>query len=117
MNRRNIGGLRFWQACTSKDEGRGEDRMNRLGVFIGENWLYFEDICADLQRHYTVQPHEHKTPNVPLLYGRLNRWAYKSGIRSMLRRNDVCFFEFASELLIGASGQLHDKLVQDSLVW
>ncbi|MEW6406610.1 MAG: glycosyltransferase family 4 protein, partial [Chloroflexota bacterium] len=39
----------------------------------------------------------------PLLHRRLNDWIYRRGIRSVLNRNDVCFFEWASELLAMAS--------------
>jgi len=79
--------------------------MKKLGVFVGEKgkWGFFRDIFDDLNRHYQTQVFEEKTYNIPLLYGRINRWAYQHGIRSTLRRSDLAFFEWASELLVPAS--------------
>lgn len=77
--------------------------MTKLGIFVGENWIYFQDLYEDLATHYSTRVYQRKIYNVPLLYGRLNRFAYLNGIGSMLKRNDACFFEFASELLMHAS--------------
>lgn len=79
--------------------------MTKIGIFVGENghWGFFREIFADLQNHYQTQIFQPKTYNVPLLYGRLNRWAYDGQIRSMLNHSDLCFFEWASELLKPAS--------------
>jgi len=79
--------------------------MTKIGVFIGENghWGFFREIFADLQNHYQTHVFQPKTYEVPLLHGRLNRWAYEGQLRAMLKRNDLCFFEWASELLKPAS--------------
>ncbi|MCE7988511.1 MAG: glycosyltransferase [Caldilinea sp. CFX5] len=79
--------------------------MTKLGIFVGENghWGFFREIFADFQQHYQTDLFQPKTFGIPLLYGRLNRWAYDGQIRSMLKHNDVCFFEWASELLKPAS--------------
>lgn len=76
-----------------------------LGVLVGEggNWRFFDDIFADLTRHYETRVYVEKVYTTPLLYGRLNRWAVRHRIRSLLRRCDVCFFEWASELLAVAT--------------
>jgi len=77
----------------------------RLGVLVGEggNWRFFEEIFADLARHYETRVYAARVYATPLLYGRLNRWAMRHRVRSLLRRSDVCFFEWASELLAVAT--------------
>ena len=76
----------------------------KLGIFVGEeNWTFFREISEDLTVHYQIEIYHRKNYNTPLLYGRLNRWAFQRGIRDVLRRNEVCFFEWASELLMVAS--------------
>ncbi len=79
--------------------------MNKVGVFVGEHghWGFFKEIFADFHSHYATQLFEEKSYNLPLLYGRFNRWAYYHQIRSLLKNNDACFFEWASELLVPAS--------------
>jgi glycosyltransferase involved in cell wall biosynthesis len=79
--------------------------MKRLGIFVGEhgNWTFFRDIYADLAQVYQTDVFVEKTYNIPLLYGRFNRWSYQNQIRQIVQRNDICFFEWASELLIPAS--------------
>jgi glycosyltransferase involved in cell wall biosynthesis len=79
--------------------------MTKLGIFVGENghWGFFREIYADFQEHYQTHLFQPHTYNLPLLYGRLNRWAYEGQMRSLLKHNDVCFFEWASELLKPAS--------------
>jgi glycosyltransferase involved in cell wall biosynthesis len=77
----------------------------KIGVFVGEkgNWTFFDHIFDDLKTHYEPEVFRVKTYNTPLLHGRLNRWAFQEGIRSILRKVDVAFFEWASELLVPAS--------------
>jgi len=78
--------------------------MKKIGVFVGEEmWTFFHEIYDDLQTHYQTEVYKEKIYNTPLLYGRLNRWAFDRQVRAMLRRNDVCFFEWASHLLMHAS--------------
>ncbi len=79
--------------------------MKKLGIFVGEKgkWGFFRHIFDDLSRHYQTLVFQEKAYSVPLLYGRINRWAYTHGITSTLRKSDVSFFEWASELLVPAS--------------
>lgn len=78
--------------------------MTRLGIFVGEDeWMFFREIYDDLARHYQSEIYQRRIYSTPLLYGRLNRWAFREGVRSVLRRNDICFFEWASELLATAT--------------
>lgn len=77
----------------------------RVGILVGEkgNWTFFREIYADLASRYRTDVHRVRTYSTPLLHGRLNRWAFTNDIARTMRRNDVCFFEWASELLVPAS--------------
>lgn len=52
--------------------------MTKLGIFVGENghWSFFREIFADFQLRYQTAMFQPKRYNIPLLYGRLSRWAY-----------------------------------------
>ena len=78
--------------------------MLKLGIFVGENnWAFFHEIYEDLSIHYSTDVFKPRTYYVPLLHGRVNEWAFQHGIRYMLNNRDVCFFEWASNLLATAS--------------
>lgn len=53
--------------------------------------------------HYETRLFEQKTYNVPILYERFNRWKFSRDMQRFLADNDVCFFEWASDLLAVAS--------------
>jgi glycosyltransferase involved in cell wall biosynthesis len=84
---------------------KGNFSVKKLGVFVDnhDNWLFFEEIFEDLASQYEVEVYKVKSYNVPLLSARINRWAQQEELRSILRRNDVCFFEWSGELLAYAS--------------
>jgi len=77
----------------------------RVGVLVGEkgDWRFFKEINEELGEWHKTEVFVDKSYQIPLLYGRLNRWAFHRRIRSLLQHNDVCFFEWASELLWPAS--------------
>lgn len=77
----------------------------KLGVFVGEegNWSFFTELFEGLKRDFDPIVHETREVRVPLLRGRLNRWAFPRQIEAVLRRSDVAFFEWSSELLVPAS--------------
>lgn len=79
--------------------------MTKLGIVVGENGndIFFRQIYDDLSQHYQTQVYKERVYNTPLLYGRLNRWALQNGLKTLLQRNDICFFEWAGELLMRAS--------------
>lgn len=78
--------------------------MTKLGVFVGEDkWMFFSEIFEDLATRYETEVYKRRIYNIPILYGRLNRWEFHRGINKLLTNNDVCFFEWASELLMVAS--------------
>lgn len=86
-------------SCTHK----GND-VTRLGIFVGENnWTFFNEIYDDLSRHYSAEVFKPKIYRVPVLQGRINRWAFQNAVRSLLRNTDICFFEWAGDLLVAAS--------------
>lgn len=76
-----------------------------IGIFVGEkgNWTFFDHIYADLQQHYETHVFKQRVLRLPLLQGRLSRWSYVQGIRSTVAKSELCFFEWASELLMEAS--------------
>ncbi len=75
--------------------------MKNIGVFVGErgNWSFFNEIFKGLSSAY--HPTVFVPPNyrLPILSGRLNRWAFRQRMRSILQENRVNFFEWASDLL------------------
>ena len=75
----------------------------KVGVAIEETWAFFQEIYADMQAHYQVSLYENKTTRLPLLTNRVNQYYYQQGLQNLLQKNDVVFFEWASELLIAAS--------------
>ena len=79
--------------------------MTSVGIFVGEagNWDFFHEVFGALQQTFTVDVFSARRCRVPVLEGRLNRWLFDRRMRSMLQRNDACFFEWASELLWPAS--------------
>jgi glycosyltransferase involved in cell wall biosynthesis len=79
--------------------------QKRLGIFVGENgnWSFFREIYEDLAKYYVTDIYEKKSYRTPLLYGRLNDWAHVQRMRRTLQQNNVCFFEWVSELLLPAS--------------
>ena len=78
--------------------------MKRLGLLVGEeNWTHFRDIADDLSSHYRTSVYRPRVHRWPILNERVNVWSRRSALRDMLRRNDVCFFEWASDLLMTAS--------------
>jgi glycosyltransferase involved in cell wall biosynthesis len=78
--------------------------VTKLGVFVGEdgNWAFFKEIFEDFSAHYQVDVFKKRYLKIPLT-GRLNLLLHRRWMRNSLKRNDVCFFEWASELLAAAS--------------
>ena len=79
--------------------------MKKLGIFVGENmWTFFREIYAYLETRYEVQvftPPEEL--HLPAFSTRVNRWRYHQTMRSLMETSDLCFFEWASDLLQTAS--------------
>jgi glycosyltransferase involved in cell wall biosynthesis len=78
--------------------------MLKLGLFVGENnWRFLSEIYTELSSKYSVEVFNTRIYKSPILYERLNGWALRRTIKSLMERSDVCFFEWASELLTIAS--------------
>lgn len=83
---------------------RYKNDMPKLGIFVGEdNWTFFRDIHTYLSSCFETRVFRQKIYNIPILYGKMNRWKYSRDIKHLLMHNDVCFFEWASDLLAVAS--------------
>ena len=77
--------------------------MTRLGIAIQDTWSFFNEIYTDLQKHYEVSTFEQRTLNAPFFRERINARVFRRDLQKFLQRNDVVFFEWASELLVAAS--------------
>lgn len=77
--------------------------MIRLGVAIQETWSFFNEIYADLQKHYQVSTFERRTWTLPIFRERVNQRLFQYDLTRLLKENDVVFFEWASELLVAAT--------------
>lgn len=77
----------------------------KVGIFVGENghWGFFREIFENLNASYQTAVFQPPSYNVPFFGGRLNRFSYEQQMRTLLQGTDVCFFEWASELLKNAS--------------
>jgi glycosyltransferase involved in cell wall biosynthesis len=74
--------------------------MLKLGVFVGENnWTFFKEIYADFAVHYQIRVFKPKLSTVPFLGNRINQRAFSREAQELLTNSDVCFFEWASDLL------------------
>lgn len=81
-----------------------ESNGAKLGVLVGENkWTFFKEIYEDLAKSYSTQVFKSTNRSGPFTSGRISRWRFRNGIRTMLRHNDICFFEWSSDLLMPAS--------------
>src|SRR5690606_25606309 len=75
----------------------------RLGIAIEETWDFFNEVYSDLAEHHETRLYQRPSLRLPLFGGRFNRYWFERDFRSFLGRQDVVFFEWASELLAIAS--------------
>ena len=75
----------------------------RLGVAIQETWGFFNEIFDDFQKRYDVTVFKRRSWQLPIFHARINQFLYCRDLKNFMARNDVVFFEWASELLITAS--------------
>ena len=73
--------------------------MIRLGIAIQETWSFFNEIYANLIRHYKTTLFRHEPWQLPIYQTQINRYLLQNRMRKFMRSNDVVFFEWASELL------------------
>lgn len=78
--------------------------MAKLGILVGEErWSFFREIHDELAQHHATTIFQRKLYKVPLFHNKINATVYFRGLRRMLQQNDLCFFEWASDLLMHAS--------------
>jgi glycosyltransferase involved in cell wall biosynthesis len=78
--------------------------MKRLGIVNPETWDFLHDLHASLTTQYETTVFVPRRPSLsPVFRERLARHRLNEDLKSFLRRNDVVFFEWASELLARAS--------------
>ena len=75
----------------------------KLGVVIEETWSFFKEIYQDFQEHHQTELFERRKIKSPLFQDRLSWNAFRQDGRAFLSRNDVIFFEWASEALANFS--------------
>lgn len=78
--------------------------MVNLGVFVGEdNWTFFRDIHTELGERFDTHVFKRRHIALRAFSGRVNHWLFSRDVRRFLNRSDVCFFEWAGDLLAYAS--------------
>jgi glycosyltransferase involved in cell wall biosynthesis len=75
----------------------------QLGIINFETWSFFREIYADLEKNHSVSRFEWRVKSFPILNQRLNDWSLNRNLMVFLEKNDVVFFEWASEYLSVAS--------------
>lgn len=75
----------------------------KIGVAIEETWSFLHEIYDDLRVHHRTSLFQRKRTSLPAFNVRTNRFLLQRDLARFMRRNDVVFFEWASELLAAAS--------------
>lgn len=71
----------------------------KLGVVIDGTDHFISDLLNDWKLRYQLEIFSFKEHHYPFYEGRINRFRKLLSMRRFLKRNDVIFFEWASELL------------------
>ncbi len=78
--------------------------MKKIGILVGEErWSFFREIYTDLTEHYSTTLFQPKRYQAPFFYNKINAMLHVRRLRQLLAQNDLCFFEWASDLLMQAS--------------
>lgn len=77
----------------------------RVGIAIEETWDFFHDIYAELNTAFETSLFKRRTFHTPVFNMRINRMLFKNDLQRFMNKNDVVFFEWASELLVAATQQ------------
>ena len=75
----------------------------RVGIAIEETWAFLNEIHTHLSEHHEVSLFKRRVIDPPFFKERSNRYLFRRDLSSFMRRNDVVFFEWASELLVAAT--------------
>jgi glycosyltransferase involved in cell wall biosynthesis len=77
--------------------------MIRLGIAIQETWNFFNEIYADLEKHYKTTLFTSRSWHLPIFSERANHFLFNHDLNAFLNNNDVVFFEWSSNLLAAAT--------------
>ena len=77
--------------------------MIRVGIANQETWSFFQEIYADLTEHYQTTLFKRRSWKLPVFHARINQYLLRYDLKSLMKANDVVFFEWASELLAVAT--------------
>ena len=78
----------------------GVDRENlRLGVVNPETWDFFKELFDYFGSRFQTSLFDKRELALPVFRGRAERYLLRRDLLQFLRRNDVVFFEWASDLL------------------
>ncbi len=77
--------------------------MMRLGVAVDDNWDFFHEIYANLQAQYQTRLFQHQRLQSGPFHDRINGYLFQRRMAAFLAASDVTLFEWAGNLLAGAS--------------
>jgi glycosyltransferase involved in cell wall biosynthesis len=75
----------------------------KIGVANEETWAFFHEVYQELSDHHQAQIFKRRRSITPVLQTRIERRLLKFDLQAFLRKNQVVFFEWASELLAAAT--------------
>jgi glycosyltransferase involved in cell wall biosynthesis len=75
----------------------------KIGVANEETWAFFNEVYQELSDHHQAQIFTRRRSKTPVLQTRIERRLLKYDLQAFLRKNQVVFFEWASELLAAAT--------------
>lgn len=70
-----------------------------IGVVNNETWAFFRDIYEELGKYHSVNTFEPQIIKFPVFRERLQKRHFDLQLRNFLKKNQIVFFEWASELL------------------
>jgi glycosyltransferase involved in cell wall biosynthesis len=77
--------------------------MMNIGIFLEETWDFFNDIYQDLSNFHRTSLFQRRLVKLPFFNTRINNYLLLNDLKEFMKKKDVVFFEFASELLMIAS--------------
>lgn len=75
----------------------------KIGVVITETWGFFSEVYEILQENHTVSLFQPNIKNTLFFRERLQKIQYQNQLANFLHRQEVVFFEWASEILVHAT--------------
>lgn len=75
----------------------------KLGVANKETWIFLEEIYKYLRQQYPTEVFKPAAWPFPFMQQKMSHYMLRRSLKQFIHRNDVVFFEWASELLVEAS--------------